>query len=150
MRSRVREGIRGGLSGAQIADSVAELFAGFRPSLVAQTITEERRRQRVIDNIMSHDKRKVLDIRSALKCPKSTASIRTHITLRYIDQSTGLERRYFHITTLTGQGRLSDQLNTAIREASQDATNRGYTPPRITSANVTGLPSFRINYIECQ
>lgn len=155
IRSRIRQGIRAGLSPAQIMTNLEADFqdaygqiGGVPRGIVSRMIGQESRRQGVIQRLENMPKGKRTNLHAIVGCGAGEV-IQTNLSIFWKDPATGKIRQFNHTTTLANQGRLQDILNPAIAEAIADAVGRGYTVPSITSSMLSGSTRYRLNYVEC-
>jgi hypothetical protein len=155
IRSFIRAGVRSSMTRDQILDGLEDrfldengTFRGVSRQAVNRMIGQETDRQGVIDRINRRDFRERTNLHSLVGCGAGE-TIQTRISLTWRDTETGVQRTYGHTTTLDNSGRFMDILNKALREAMDDARNRGYTPPHITSSMLAGSTRYRLEYVEC-
>lgn len=155
IRSRIRQGIRAGSHLYAIHAQLEAEFGndnnrigGLAPSVITRMLNQEANRQDVIDRIAARNKTERTNMHSLVGCGRGEI-VQTRITISWFDEAAGRTRTFGHTTTLRNQGRIMDILNPAIREAVEEATNRGYTPPHITSSMIAGSTRYRIEYVEC-
>lgn len=148
IRSRVRAGIRAGLGESAILSDVEGAYPNATEGSIRRIISQETTRQSAVDRIMSKDFRRRTNLHSIVGCGKGE-QVRARITVTWVDPATGESRTYGHTTILQNQGVMSHILNSAIQEVLDDATGRGYQPPRITSGMTGGHTFYRLEYVEC-
>ena len=149
VRGMVREGVRAGRSRRDIIDGVTDRFPSVTPQRVGQLISEESRRQTMVDRMISGDKRRNVDLAAESGCPAGTDRLRVRLTLAWVDAETGRRRTYSTTVETAAQGRLGGIINDAINQATHDALMRGYNIPKMFSTATRGDVSYRLEYAEC-
>ncbi len=149
VRSLIRQGMRGGLSDAEVTADVESHYPQVDPDRLAAEVRSERRRHNVVDTVESADKRKNIDLGRRLGCRGKNARARWGITIYWIDPTTGQSHQFNWTGETSVRGRLADLINQVINAAIAQAVLMGYTPNRITSGSTTQSAHYRINYVEC-
>ena len=149
LRNVVRGIIRGGGSRRNQLDAASHQYPNVDRRVLGKVISEEQRRQQVVDDIMGRDKRRSVDLAKESGCPKGTTHVRISVTVVFIDPRTGEEKEVGEVVEIPANGRLATILNSVISGALERARNLGYQPPGITSANTSGSARYRVNYVEC-
>lgn len=149
LRERIRGGVRDKASRDEIHADIATRYPEMNKSVVGRIISQEQRREVFVNNLAKRDKRKNIDLRRFAACGPGTTTARISITIRWFDERTQKIQEWGEVTETPTKGRLADLLNSAIEGARKRAIDNNYKPPEITSANTSGDPSYRINYVEC-
>ena len=148
LRSAVRSGIRGGLTSDQILSDIEGRFPQATEGRISRLIAQEQSRQTAVDRVMARDFRRRTNLHAIARCGRGE-TVQAHITIRFIDQETGVFKEYGSTVQLRSTGVLGTILNEGIQTILAEARLDKYKPPEITSGDRGGNPGFRINYIEC-
>lgn len=144
-----RRYVRMGAGSADIVSRLAEDYPTLALSQIRQIADREEYRQTVRRDILNTPLWQFTRPERMAHCGTTGDRVRIKISIRYIDQSTGLPERFDHTTDLRAGKRAGDILNQAIADVIREARERGYNPPDILAGDRFGANTWDIDYAEC-
>lgn len=145
----VRQGVREGLTNAEIAERIDDRYTSQRRGQLRDVISQERTRDAQVTNIMSRNRGQAINLGRELGCTDESKRVRAYITIDFVDERTGARQNKGTVVELDKRGRISEILDKGIQQAREFWISRNYAPPTIRSKDRTGTNSYRVEYFEC-
>lgn len=140
-------------SGETEYDVVAELQSRFpHASLtqISQITRKEFVRQKAVDVLLTTNAGQFANVPRLVNCPPGRGKLRIGLSITVTNSETGITKQFGHTTEVSGQNRVGQMIDQAIRDAEAQAVANGYTPYGLTNRDrSTTEPHFELTYVDC-